>query len=80
MQLLVLGLNHKTAPVKIRERFNFSNDKVAELLQKMRSLDFISEAMLLSTCNRTELYLVLDDPQTAAPFIRKTLKDFAHNS
>lgn len=77
MQLLVLGLNHKTAPVEIRERFNFSNDQVAELMQRIRSLDFISEAMLLSTCNRTELYMVLDEPQIAAPYIKKVLKDFS---
>ena len=58
MQLTVLGLNHRTAPVEIRERFNFSNDRVASILRRLRNYDNIPEAMLLSTCNRTELYMV----------------------
>ena len=49
MQLTVLGLNHRTAPVEIRERFNFSNDRVASILRRLRNYDNIPEAMLLST-------------------------------
>lgn len=60
MQLTVLGLNHRTAPVEIRERFNFSNDRVASILRRLRNYDNIPEAMLLSTCNRTELYMVIE--------------------
>ena len=37
MQLTVLGLNHRTAPVEIRERFNFSNDRVASILRRLRN-------------------------------------------
>lgn len=47
MQLTVLGLNHRTAPVEIRERFNFSNDRVASILRRLRNYDNIPEAMLL---------------------------------
>ena len=39
MQLTVLGLNHRTAPVEIRERFNFSNDRVASILRRLRNYD-----------------------------------------
>ena len=53
MQLAVLGLNHKTAPVEIRERFNFTNDRVASILRRLRNYDNIPEAMLLSTCQRS---------------------------
>ena len=77
MQLTVLGLNHKTAPVEIRERFNFNADRVAHLLNHMRSNDGIAEAMLLSTCNRTELYMVMDEPQEAIPFVKNMLKRIA---
>ena len=49
MQLTVLGLNHKTAPVEVRERFNFSADRVASILRRMRNYDNIPEAVLLST-------------------------------
>lgn len=77
MQLTVLGLNHKTAPVEIRERFNFTADRVASILRRLRNYDNISEAMLLSTCNRTELYMVMDNPHEAAPFIKGLLKHLA---
>ena len=70
MQLTVLGLNHRTAPVEIRERFNFSNDRVASILRRLRNYDNIPEAMLLSTCNRTELYMVIENPHEAIPFIK----------
>ena len=53
MQLIVLGLNHKTAPVEIRERFNFSQDRTVRVLRRLRNNDNLNEAVLLSTCNRT---------------------------
>ena len=77
MQLTVLGLNHRTAPVEIRERFNFSNDRVASILRRLRNYDNIPEAMLLSTCNRTELYMVIENPHEAIPFIKTLLKHLA---
>lgn len=77
MQLTVLGLNHRTAPVEVRERFNFGADKIAHLLDHLRSNDGITEAMLLSTCNRTELYLVMDEPEEAIPFVKSMLKRLA---
>lgn len=72
-----LGLNHRTAPVEIRERFNFSNDRVASILRRLRNYDNIPEAMLLSTCNRTELYMVIENPHEAIPFIKSLLKHLA---
>ena len=77
MQLTVLGLNHKTAPVEVRERFNFGADRIAQLLEHLRSNDGIAEAMLLSTCNRTELYLAMDEPQEAIPFVKAMLRRIA---
>ena len=68
MQLIVLGLNHKTAPVEIRERFNFSQDRTVRVLRRLRNNDNLNEAVLLSTCNRTELYMVLEDPAAGLHF------------
>ena len=62
MQLIVLGLNHKTAPVEVREGFNFSADRIARILRRLRNYDNLDEAVLLSTCNRTEFYMVLEEP------------------
>lgn len=60
MQLVVLGLNHKTAPVPVRERFSFDKQELAKALDKLYEETGIAECVLLSTCNRTELYVALD--------------------
>lgn len=77
MQLTVLGLNHRTAPVEIRERFNFNADRVASIMRRLRNYDNIPEAMLLSTCNRTELYMVMENTDESIPFIKRLLKHLA---
>jgi glutamyl-tRNA reductase len=56
MALVVLGLNHTTAPVEMRERVTFGPDIVVAALRSLVSLAGIDEAVILSTCNRTELY------------------------
>ncbi len=56
MQLFAFGINHKTAPVEIREQAAFAPDKLAEALNDIRSYSAAAEAAILSTCNRTELY------------------------
>lgn len=56
MPLFALGLNHKTAPVDIREQVAFSSEQILEALQQLATLPAINEAAILSTCNRTELY------------------------
>nr|WP_252894534.1 hypothetical protein [Veillonella denticariosi] len=61
MQLVVLGLNHRSAAVEVRERFSFEKDEVVEALNRLYEYDSISECVILSTCNRTEIYAVLED-------------------
>ena len=61
MSLWVLGINHQTAPVSLRERVAFSADAVPRALSALRALPPVREVALLSTCNRTELYAVADD-------------------
>jgi glutamyl-tRNA reductase len=56
MILNVLGLNHKTAPVALREKVAFGEDRLAAALRTLRQLEGVAEAVILSTCNRTELY------------------------
>ena len=65
MSLFVLGLNHQTAPVSLRERVAFSADAVPAALAALRALPQVREAALLSTCNRTEVYAVTDDDGSA---------------
>lgn len=59
MKILALGLNHKTAPVEIRERVTFGPDILAGALRSLTARPEVAEAVILSTCNRTEVYCVL---------------------
>ncbi len=61
MPLQILGLNHNTAPVEIREQVVFSGDDITRALGSMTELEGVDEAVLLSTCNRTEFYVITDD-------------------
>jgi len=56
MSLVALGINHKTASVNLREKIAFSPDQMVAALQQLKALHPDSEAVILSTCNRTELY------------------------
>ncbi|MCP3661843.1 MAG: glutamyl-tRNA reductase [Gammaproteobacteria bacterium] len=60
MTLLALGLNHKTAPVDIRERITFGPDIIVGALRSLTECDGIEEGIILSTCNRTEIYCSLE--------------------
>ena len=57
MNLCVVGLSHHTAPVEVRERVAFGPSEILSLLAQTRTEQGMDEAVLLSTCNRTELYL-----------------------
>lgn len=59
MQWVVLGLNHKTVPVEIREKFAMTAESIKSGLRHLQDLDGVIEAVVLSTCNRTEMYAVL---------------------
>lgn len=61
MSIIALGINHRSAPIALRERVAFSGDALPVALGQMRALPTVREAALLSTCNRTELYAVTDD-------------------
>ncbi len=61
MPLQILGLNHNTAPVEIREQVVFAGDEVPRALEDLMQLEGVDEAILLSTCNRTEFYVMTSD-------------------
>ncbi len=71
MQLIVLGLNHKTVSVEVRERFAISADNINKGLHHLDDYDGISEAVILSTCNRTEIYAVVDDAMEDLPSVKE---------
>ena len=62
MDLLLLGLNHRTAPLSLRERVAFTADQLAEALPALKIRGDFREVAILSTCNRTEVIVVTDEP------------------
>jgi glutamyl-tRNA reductase len=62
MTLIALGLNHKTAPIDIRERITFGPDIIAGALRSLTERSGVDEAAILSTCNRTEIYCAMNPP------------------
>jgi glutamyl-tRNA reductase len=64
-ELLALGISHKTAPVALRERLAFSELQAGEFAERAIRTSEVREAVVISTCNRTEVYLVVGDPVRA---------------
>ncbi len=75
MEILLLGLSHKTAPVEVRERLNFSENALRSALthfdttHSQAHLQDVREGVILSTCNRMEVYALVRDRETAAQSI-----------
>ena len=66
--LYALGLNHQTAPLEVRERVVFHVERLRDALGEVRR-GLASEAAILSTCNRTELYFEGEEPRAAAQWL-----------
>ena len=66
MRLQILGLNHTTAPVEVREQIVFAGEQIGRALTRLQQMQEIDEAVLLSTCNRTEFYVICSDTGCAA--------------
>ncbi|HTB71120.1 MAG TPA: glutamyl-tRNA reductase [Solirubrobacteraceae bacterium] len=64
-ELLALGVSHKTAPVALRERVAFTEAEAIEFAREATATADVREAVVISTCNRTEVYLVVGDPVRA---------------
>ena len=79
MQLIVLGLNHKTAPVDVRERFSISRESIRKGLLNLNEYESLNEAVVLSTSNRSELYAVVEDAQEDTGTLRQFLFDLTGN-
>ncbi len=69
MALFTLGINHRTAPLTVREQVAFHAEELRRALADLSGSGRVVEAAILSTCNRTELYCQADDPQVAAHWL-----------
>ncbi|MFC0557830.1 glutamyl-tRNA reductase [Halalkalibacter alkalisediminis] len=76
MHILVVGFNYKTAPVEMREKFAFQEAELPNALAKLRNMKSILECTILSTCNRTEVYVVADQLHTGRHYTKTFLAEW----
>ena len=76
MQLLLVGISHRTAPVDLRERLDFQVRGVAEALRALSDRGCAREAVVVSTCNRAELYVACDEASAARQDLVRFVSDF----
>lgn len=79
MHIVVVGLSHKTAPVEIREKLAIPESRLGEALTRLCAYPGVKEGLLLSTCNRVEVYAVVEDLESGYGRIQEFLAD-AHMS
>ena len=73
MTIYCIGLNHETAPVEVREQFSVLAPNQGVVSHEISQLNGVSEAVLLSTCNRMEVYLAVDNVEEAEDFVKHHL-------
>ncbi|WP_027409492.1 glutamyl-tRNA reductase [Anoxybacteroides tepidamans] len=76
MHIVVVGVNYKTAPVEIREKLAFSESELVEAMKLLKQQKSILENVIISTCNRTEIYAVVDQVHTGRYYIKTFLADW----
>lgn len=72
-EIVIVGLNHRTAPVEVRERVAFDSSLLGETLQSLRALASVHEGAVLSTCNRVEVVAATSDREAAFAEVKKFL-------
>ncbi len=75
-EIVLIGLNHKTAPVEVRECLTFSGDDTASALDTLKQTTDINEVMLFSTCNRIELLMTTEERHHAVQIAKQFLADY----
>lgn len=76
MHIIAVGLNYRTTPVEIREKFAFQEAELPDALQQLRQMKSILECTIISTCNRTEVYVVSDQLHTGRYYTKAFLADW----
>ncbi len=76
LELIIIGLNHKTAPIDIREKLAFQESEIEKALAQLHSLPSVKENMILSTCNRVEIYTLSQEVETAIADLKNFLSTF----
>jgi len=75
LHIVVIGLNYRTAPVEVREKFVFTAEGLPQALAELKSKKSVLECVVVSTCNRTEIYAVVDKLERCGYYIRQFMED-----
>lgn len=76
MYMLVAGINYRTAPIEIREKLSFKEEELGLAMQALSNQKSMLENVIVSTCNRTEIYAVVDQIHTGRYYIKKFLSEW----
>jgi glutamyl-tRNA reductase len=76
--LVVVGLNHKTAPVSLLEQLSISQEQLPKALHQLTTFDDVLEGVILSTCNRIEVYVTVSRFHAGSQDVRNFLAEFCH--
>ncbi|WP_246940946.1 glutamyl-tRNA reductase [Bacillus pinisoli] len=76
MHMIVVGVNYKTAPVEIREKLTFNSTELPLAMKRLKEQKSILENIIVSTCNRTEIYAVVDQLHTGRYYIKAFLAEW----
>src|SRR5260370_5712799 len=77
MEIVIVGLNHRTAPVEVREKVSFTTEQARRAAEELRARGILEETLVLSTCNRSEVYGVpRESSHESAPGLSTFLSEF----
>ncbi len=80
VELLVVSLNYQKAPVEIREKFSFQESELEHAMASLKEKQSILENVIISTCNRTEVYAIVDDIRRGEDYMKRFLAEWFHLS
>ncbi|KAB2495671.1 glutamyl-tRNA reductase [Priestia endophytica] len=76
MHIIAIGLNYRTAPVEIREKVSFNDSELSEAMRVLKEQKSVLENVIVSTCNRTEIYAVVDQLHTGRYYVKAFLAEW----
>ncbi len=76
MGIVVVGLSHKTAPIEVREKLNFPEATLPDALRKLMTYEGVRESLIVSTCNRVEIYASVPDSRLGIDLIKQFITDY----
>ena len=76
MGIIVVGLSHKSAPIEVREKLNFPESTLPDALRKLMTYEGVRESLIMSTCNRVEIYASVQDTDKGIDRIKQFISDY----